>query len=506
MISIWRTTTDYMMTIQFVSDQLFSARTTSSSVQLKLVASNHVFQGSADFALYLNMWSLDIERELLLLLLLAPRIATTIHRSPEYDGDFPQHKGKYILEHVCKQLNILETDYFGLRYVDSCRQRVSNLFLNTKLERHDYTRSTGRGIDFALRGEEAGNCSLLQQLHQQQPYPQILAYDVNYIDEESGLTHYHIACKAGFSNVRQFIEQRQDPNGLVLTGTNDSPLHLALDYVHFYNAAEILLRRSRSELSQCESRDVSARHLQASARGTEYLAQKLFQFCDGLRLQVQVNARDNMGNTPLQLAVNNLELNMVQYLGKCKGVDTSSLTFPSERHFDECVAFYASHKVESKWKYGADTVQFSGEILSAGSAAAQGGNHEISDLSAAQEGPAARPALLQSRRGCSSRRLYRSKRARRLRSRAARGQLHSREQAAAEADRVDRGEGAGAPSDAAQGLQSRAGGDALPEARRAARHLRRRSTSRQGNNNTYVYTMCVYNNNITYRERMRRCR
>ncbi|XP_031782571.1 FERM domain-containing protein 5 isoform X8 [Nasonia vitripennis] len=35
----------------------------------------------------------------------------------------PQHKGKFILEYVCKQLNILETDYFGLRYVDSCRQR-----------------------------------------------------------------------------------------------------------------------------------------------------------------------------------------------------------------------------------------------------------------------------------------------------------------------------------------------------------------------------------------------
>ncbi|XP_014601179.1 PREDICTED: FERM domain-containing protein 5 isoform X4 [Polistes canadensis] len=35
----------------------------------------------------------------------------------------PQHKGMYILEYVCKQLNILETDYFGLRYVDHCRQR-----------------------------------------------------------------------------------------------------------------------------------------------------------------------------------------------------------------------------------------------------------------------------------------------------------------------------------------------------------------------------------------------
>ncbi|XP_043477731.1 FERM domain-containing protein 5 isoform X5 [Leptopilina heterotoma] len=35
----------------------------------------------------------------------------------------PQDKGRHILEYVCKQLNILETDYFGLRYVDHCRQR-----------------------------------------------------------------------------------------------------------------------------------------------------------------------------------------------------------------------------------------------------------------------------------------------------------------------------------------------------------------------------------------------
>ncbi|XP_076640792.1 FERM domain containing [Halictus rubicundus] len=35
----------------------------------------------------------------------------------------PQDKGSYILEYVCKQLKIKETDYFGLRYVDHCRQR-----------------------------------------------------------------------------------------------------------------------------------------------------------------------------------------------------------------------------------------------------------------------------------------------------------------------------------------------------------------------------------------------
>ncbi|KYQ49007.1 FERM domain-containing protein 3 [Trachymyrmex zeteki] len=33
----------------------------------------------------------------------------------------PQEKGRYILEYVCKQLNILEMDYFGLRYVDKER-------------------------------------------------------------------------------------------------------------------------------------------------------------------------------------------------------------------------------------------------------------------------------------------------------------------------------------------------------------------------------------------------
>ncbi|XP_069700250.1 FERM domain-containing protein 5 isoform X3 [Periplaneta americana] len=33
------------------------------------------------------------------------------------------HKGKYLLEYVCRQLNLIEKDYFGLRYVDHTRQR-----------------------------------------------------------------------------------------------------------------------------------------------------------------------------------------------------------------------------------------------------------------------------------------------------------------------------------------------------------------------------------------------
>ncbi|XP_021930669.1 FERM domain-containing protein 5 isoform X3 [Zootermopsis nevadensis] len=38
--------------------------------------------------------------------------------------DFESHeKGKHLLEQVCRQLNLIEKDYFGLRYVDHTRQR-----------------------------------------------------------------------------------------------------------------------------------------------------------------------------------------------------------------------------------------------------------------------------------------------------------------------------------------------------------------------------------------------
>lgn len=39
------------------------------------------------------------------------------------------HKGKYLLELVCKQLNIVEQDYLGLRYVDTLDQRVQDIFI-----------------------------------------------------------------------------------------------------------------------------------------------------------------------------------------------------------------------------------------------------------------------------------------------------------------------------------------------------------------------------------------
>lgn len=39
----------------------------------------------------------------------------------------PQHRGSFLLEYVCEQLDITDKDYFGLRYVDSTKQRVNKL-------------------------------------------------------------------------------------------------------------------------------------------------------------------------------------------------------------------------------------------------------------------------------------------------------------------------------------------------------------------------------------------
>lgn len=36
-----------------------------------------------------------------------------------------EHKGQYLFDFTCKNLNLVERDYFGLRYVDVHKQRVS---------------------------------------------------------------------------------------------------------------------------------------------------------------------------------------------------------------------------------------------------------------------------------------------------------------------------------------------------------------------------------------------
>ncbi|KAL1449173.1 hypothetical protein WDU94_000394 [Cyamophila willieti] len=47
----------------------------------------------------------------------------------------PHCKGKYLLDHVCNQLNLIEVDYFGLRFTDSHKIRVSLCSLYVGLQK-----------------------------------------------------------------------------------------------------------------------------------------------------------------------------------------------------------------------------------------------------------------------------------------------------------------------------------------------------------------------------------
>ena len=68
-------------------------------------------------------------------------------------------KGQYILDYVCKELDLLEKDYFGLRFVDGNKQRVSvfvsffvRFIISTTISvLTQYLRSTILGVDFNLR-------------------------------------------------------------------------------------------------------------------------------------------------------------------------------------------------------------------------------------------------------------------------------------------------------------------------------------------------------------------
>ncbi|CAB0039342.1 unnamed protein product [Trichogramma brassicae] len=136
-------------------------------------------------------------------------------------------------------------------------------------------------------------------------------YDVNYTDE-SGLSHFHVACMYGFDDeIKKFLEFGQDPNCL-WTETGDTPLHLYLiDKYYMYNTemAEVLLRKS-TDLNLANKDGLTPLHLISKicyydmTRNLSItdVAKFLFEIADEKRQTLQIDARDKFGNTPLHLA------------------------------------------------------------------------------------------------------------------------------------------------------------------------------------------------------------
>ncbi|CAB0039063.1 unnamed protein product [Trichogramma brassicae] len=124
--------------------------------------------------------------------------------------------------------------------------------------------------------------------------------DVNYTNE-SGLSHFHVACISGYLyGVKQLFKVVQDPN-FPVQETGDSPLHLALRYGK-KKVAEWLLKRG-AEPNFVNAEGLTPLHMICVGDNDDDLAEMLFEFSNDKHKPIHIDARDNLGNTPLHLAL-----------------------------------------------------------------------------------------------------------------------------------------------------------------------------------------------------------
>ncbi|XP_014221145.1 uncharacterized protein LOC106648625 [Trichogramma pretiosum] len=154
-------------------------------------------------------------------------------------------------------------------------------------------------------------------------------FDVNYSDE-SGLTHFHVACKFGCYNVvEKYLNLGQDPD-LAVPETGDSPLHLAVARGH-KQVADLLLKAG-ARPSPTNDRGLTPLHLICRKMYDDDLMEVFLKLKADERLDV--NIQDKSGRTPLQWAVVNLLPDLVTALLDL-GADLASFVFPAPAHFDE---------------------------------------------------------------------------------------------------------------------------------------------------------------------------
>ncbi|CAB0035384.1 unnamed protein product, partial [Trichogramma brassicae] len=164
-----------------------------------------------------------------------------------------------------------------------------------------------------------------------------------------GQTALHCAVLHDNEAAIEFLVRRRGVDANSVNGQGKTPLHLAVAGSH--NELLEWLLRNGADPNLGDEEGSTPLHcicLQAGQGGVDS-AKEFFKICEEADRLVLVDAKDTKGRTPLQLAVLNLSLDLVEYL-LARGADAASFVFPDATLFADRIGSADDRKPELAWR------------------------------------------------------------------------------------------------------------------------------------------------------------